>query len=66
MRQEWHIKLTGKQRKELDKDLLIQALIALERQFQMETAQTNRDSADEPQKGVASPCYSPSSFFLRV
>ena len=53
MRQEWHIKLTGKQRKELDKDLLIQALIALGRQFQRETAQANRDSADESQKGAS-------------
>lgn len=53
MRQEWHIRITGKQRKEIDKDLLIQALIALSRQFQRETAikQANSGSENEPQKG---------------
>lgn len=52
MRQEWRIRITGKQRKGLDKDLLIQALIALGRQLQREAAQTNRGSEDEPQEGV--------------
>lgn len=52
MRQEWQIRITGKQRKELDKDLLIQALIALGRQLQREAAQINRDSEGESQKGA--------------
>ena len=52
MRQEWQIKITGKQRKEPDKELLIQALIALGRQLQREAAQSNRGSEDEPQRGV--------------
>ena len=46
MRQEWRIKVTGKRREELDKDLLIQALIALGRQFQREKAPMERDARE--------------------
>lgn len=66
MRQEWRIRITGKQREKLDKDLLIQALIALGRQLQREAARTNRDSDDESQKGEAPRCYSRSLFYLAV
>lgn len=50
MGQEWRIKITGKQRRELDRDLLIQALIALGRQFQREAATNNRDAQEASQE----------------
>lgn len=54
MPQEWRIRITGKPRKEPNKDLLLQALVALVREQQRANAadQANRDYS-ESQKGVS-------------
>lgn len=51
MGQEWHIQLKGKQREKLDRQLLVQALIALQRQIQGEAAKQASDEKSESQKG---------------
>ena len=45
---EWLIRVVGKQRKEIDKDLLVQAILALGRQLSAEKQATHEQPRDNP------------------
>jgi hypothetical protein len=59
MAQQWRISVTGKQRQDVDIDLLIQAVIALghqlreEQQDQSSSNSTAADAANQPEGGNA-------------
>jgi len=44
---QWHIKVVGRQRKEIDKHLIVQAVLALGRQLKQQQASRDNQSTAE-------------------